>query len=275
MKLFYKVVCGAAAVCIGLGAILGGAGLLMGGTIRGLFQAGDTSAFSWGPFSWSAPSWWGSDTVRESYDGIRSLDFDLGPAAVTIREGDAFTLEARRVNADRFQTRVDGDTWEIQCPDQGRGSFSGSGGWDQRAPEIIITVPEGFVAEELDLAIGMGTLEAQGLSARESSLSVGMGEMVLSGFSSGDCGLEVGMGTLELSGAVTGRGSVDCGMGTALLTLEGDPGDYDYRASAGLGSVTVGDRSGGGLGSDLARDTGAPNYFEIDCGMGEVVLHFR
>jgi hypothetical protein len=271
MKLFYKITCAAAAVCIGLGLILGGMGLLMGGTIRGLFQAGETGSH----FHWRKPSWWGEETVRKSYEGIQKLDFDLGCADITIRAGDSFSLEAEGVNSSKFQSRQDGDTWKIQCSDWSQGGFSLLRKWKGEAPRIAITVPQGFVARELELGVGMGTLDAQGLEAQESEITVGMGEMVLSDFRSGDCEMDVGMGTLELTGEIRGKSSIHCGMGSARLTLDGEPDDYDYTASAGIGSVEVDGQRAGGLGGDITRDTGASNRFQIDCGMGEVVLRFQ
>ena len=271
MKLFYKITCAAAAVCIGLGLILAAMGFFMGGTIRGLFQAGEAGFH----FHWGKPSWWGEETIWESYEGIRKLDFDLGCAEITIRTGDGFSLEAEGVNSSKFQSRQDGDTWKIQCPDWGEGGFSLTERWEREAPRISITVPQDFVAQELELGVGMGTLDAQGLKAQESEITVGMGEMILSDFRSGDCEMDVGMGTLELAGDIRGKSSIHCGMGSARLDLEGKPGDYDYIARAGIGTVEVDGQRTGGLGGDISKDTGAPNRFQIDCGMGEVVLRFQ
>ena len=273
MKRFYRIICGAAAVCIGLGAILGGVGLLLGGTLRGLFQGG--GAYARADLPWSAPSWWGEETLRESYAGVRKLDFELGLSHVTIRPGEGFSLEARGVDSGRFRSRVDGDTWEIRCPEEKLSRFSSGELWGREAPEILITLPRDFVAEELELSMGMGTLEGEGLTALEAELSVGMGEMSLSGFSSGSWEADVGMGTLELEGALTGEGKLHCGMGSALLDLRGNEEDYNVSATAGLGRVTVAGRTAGGLGGELSWSVGAPNSIEIDCGMGEVSVTFQ
>ena len=272
MKTFYRVICAAAAICIGLGVLMGGVGFAMGGRPYDLMYSDGGWHRGWSPM-WGS-GLWGSDTVEASYTGVTKLEFDLGLSEVEIRQGDEFSVKAQRVNAKQFRTWQDGSTWKIECPNnEQRGwnrSYSG-----KNAPFITITLPKGFVAEELELEMGMGSLTADGLAARESGLFVGMGEMVLKNFTSGDCDMEVGMGTMEITGLITGRSTINCGMGTAELKLSGNADEYGYTATVGMGSVTVGGESVGGLGGDVSRNTGAANRFDIDCGMGTVEITFR
>lgn len=292
MRGFYRVVCGTAAVLISLGLLLGLIGFLMGGRVSELDRVLIPLHGSWriGPFEMGRRGnpLYGSDTIDTVYPGtdIAKLDFELSCADVTIKTGDNFKVEARKINAKRFRTEIDGDTWEIECDMRGTRNISGD-----KAPVITITVPRDFVAEELDLELSMGSLEMKGLSARRSSLNTGMGEMIVKDFSSGDCDIEIGMGSLEFTGELTGNGSIDCGMGSAELTLIGDPDDYGYTASVGMGSVTVngyeidpeglppmGSESVGGIGgfaTNRSWNTGAPNQLVIDCGMGSVEIGFR
>lgn len=298
MRGFYKVICGTAAAFLSLGLLLGVMGLLMGGRPGELYAyseeldiplagRGRFGLLGWGG-SWGNPLY-GRDTVEQTYtqqkDQIRKLDFDLSCADVTIREGDAFWVRAEKINAKRFRTEIDGDTWELECDVKNVRHMGGD-----RAPRITVTVPKGFVAEELELDSAMGAVEVKGLAAQESALQVGMGEMVVKDFSSGDCDLEIGMGSLELSGSITGRGSIDCGMGSAALVLRGEPADYGYTATVGMGSVTIGgetlDGDGpqapgsgelaeiAGLGAERSWNTDAPNFFFVNCGMGSVDIRF-
>jgi len=301
MKSIFKAICGAAAVLLSLGLLLGLMGFALGGRPQDLADYGEplrlplVGSGRIGLLRWGNPLY-GRDTVEMDYTSeaarIRKLDFYLSCADVTIREGDAFRVKAEKINADRFLTKIDGDTWEIDCDDR---NINGRMGHD-RAPEITITVPKGFLAAELEVESAMGAVKIQGLSARESSLKAGMGTMTAEDFTSGDCDLEIGMGTLELSGSLTGRGSIDCGMGTAILTLAGSRRDFGYTASVGMGSITIGgeELTGGddeeppaasgedlppmdaiaGFGGEQTSNPSAPNFFEIDCGMGSVEIAF-
>ena len=237
MKAFYRIVCGTAAVLISLGLLLSLIGFLMGGRPADLDEVVFPLHGSWriGLFQGNrlrGNPLYGSDTIDIVYPGgITKLDFDLSCADVTIKTGENFKVEARKINAKRFSTEVDGDTWEMECDVN---NMSGD-----KAPTITITVPKGFVAEEAELNLSMGTLAIKDLAAKESTLEVGMGEMIVDGFSSGDCELNIGMGNLELTGKITGQGQIQCGMGSAELTLTGDPADYGFAVTVGMGSVEV------------------------------------
>lgn len=297
MRTFYRGVCIAAAALISLGLLLSLLGFALGGRPGDLADyydgadlpfigSGRIGPLRWG--SWGNPLY-GRDTVEQSYGGpelgIRKLDFELSCADVVIKEGEVFRVKAEKINAKRFSTRLDGDTWEIECDVEHAGRMGGD-----KAPKITITVPKGFQAEELELDAAMGTVEMKDLAAKVSTLKVGMGTVTAKNITSGDCEMEIGMGTLEFSGTLTGKSSIDCGMGSAELTLRGDPQDYGFYATVGMGSVTVngedvdtespntpgpwGIAEIGGLGGQRSWNTTAPNLLYVDCGMGSVDIRF-
>lgn len=267
MSRFYKVVSNIAVVLIGIGVVLGGVGLLLGGRMGDL-TAGLRFGFP--------PRIWGSDTVEANYADIHTLDFQFEAMDVIIQEGDGFHIKAERVNSRRFSTRQDGGRWEIRCDNRSSGlsKINWGNNWAKKAPIVVITLPRGFTADRLDLEMGMGFLTAEGLSADHSDIYLGMGEMDLVDFSSGNCELEVGMGSLTLDGKLTGNGEVTCGMGSAELFLQGRQSDYGFDASVGMGSVNIGFHSIGGFGGEMTLNTGAPNFYTVDCGMGSVDIVF-
>lgn len=290
MNTFYRVVSGAAAICIGIGVLLGGIGVLLGGRVSEL------PARSLGLGFGLLPRVWGSETVEASYTGVRSLDFEFEAMDVEIREGDgdSFQIRASRVNKRRFITRQDGDTWEIRCDNRYHNRWPNIGNrWEKKAPRVVITVPKGFAAEDLklslemgnltirdldaqdlELRLAMGNLSAQGLAAHSSDIDLEMGEMILSDFSSGDIELDVGMGSLIFDGQLTGRGKISCGMGSIEMILKGKESDYGFDATVGMGSVEIGTRSASGLGGAMTLNNTAENFFEVDCGMGSIEIGF-
>lgn len=273
MKSIYRVLCGAAAVCIGLGLLLGIIGTALGARPADLsLSATELPALR---FLSRTPYLWGRDTVEVSYpaDAVRKLDFDLEAVDVTIGAGEGFTLRAENINAKRFTTKLEGDTWVIDCDK--RGGRSGLGkNWGRKVPAVTITVPRGWVAEEAEIELGMGNLAVDGLSAKESYLDIGMGTAAVSGFTSRDCDITVGMGTLTLTGDLTGKGSITCGMGTAELRLAGRAADYGCTASAGMGSITFAGHETGGFAGGMTVGSGRENWFDIECGMGSVDVRF-
>lgn len=268
MNRFYRAVSTAAVVLIGLGVVIGGVGLLLGGRMRDL-PVGLRFGFS--------PRVWGSDTVEADYADIRTLDFQFEAMDVTIREGDGFSIQAKQINAHRFTTQQDGHTWKIRCDNRSSGlnRINWGNDWERKAPQVVVTLPKGFTAERLDLEMGMGFLTAEGLAADRSSIDLGMGEMIVEKFASGSCELKVGMGSLTVSGSITGRGYVDCGMGSVEMTLEGRETDYGFDADVGMGSINIGPHTTEGLGGSMQLNSGAPNFFTVDCGMGSVDIRFK
>lgn len=274
MKMIYRVLCGAAAICIGLGLLLGVIGTALGARPADLsISTIDLPAFR---FITREPTVWGRDTVEVTYPGenIRRLDFDLEAMDVTIETGNSFSILAKKVNAKRFTTKIEGDTWVIDCDSS---HLSGSWGkrWEKKAPKVTITIPKGWVAKEAEIDLGMGNLTVYDLTAEESTLDVGMGSATVSDFRSRDCSITVGMGSLYLEGDLRGKGNITCGMGTVTLSLDGRASDYGCTASTGMGTITFGGHETGGLAGGMTVGTGASeNWFDIECGMGSVDVLF-
>lgn len=268
MTRFYRIMSSIAVVLIGLGIVLSVIGLLMGGRIGDL---------SMDPRYGFLPRIWGNDTVEASYTDIHRLDFQFEAMDVEIKPGDSFTIRAERVNSRQFSSYQDGDTWKIHS-DNERSPFSKinwGNSWDKKAPRVTITIPESFTADRLDLEMGMGYLSAEGLAADRSEIELGMGEMTLFDFRSGGCDIGVGMGSLVVEGEISGKGSVSCGMGSATMMLIGQQSEYGFDASVGMGSVTIGGHSIEGIGGAMTLNSGAGNFFSVDCGMGSVDIDFR
>lgn len=267
MNRFYRVVSGIAVVLIGLGVVIGGVGLLLGGRIGDL-PVGLRFGFP--------PRIWGSDTIEAAYSDIHTLDFQFEAMDVIIEEGDGFSIRAERINARRFTTVQNGHTWTIRCDNKSSGlnRINWGNDWGKKAPIVVITLPRGFTVDRLDLEMGMGFLTAEGLAADRSDIELGMGEMTLMDFSSGGCDIGVGMGSLIVEGKITGRGTVNCGMGSVEMMLEGAQSDYGFDASVGMGSVNIGLHSIDGLGGEMTLNSGAPNFYTVDCGMGSVDISF-
>lgn len=274
MKMIYRVLCGAAAICIGLGLLLGLIGTALGAHPGDLFiSPTELPAFR---FITRMPAVWGKDTVEVTYPGekIRRLDFDLEAMDVTIETGNSFSILAKRVNAKRFTTKVEGDTWVIDCDN---GTMTGNWGnrWEKKAPKVTITVPKGWVAREAEIDLGMGSLTVRDLAAEESTLDVGMGSATVTDFRSRDCNITVGMGSLYLTGDLRGRGNISCGMGDVTLSLDGRASDFGCTASTGMGTITFdGHETGGLAGGMTVGASTADNWFDIECGMGSVDVLF-
>ncbi len=276
MNKFCKVVAGIGGGLLALGLVLTLAGLIMGGTYREL-ESAYHPGFRVGPFGsgryWGdeddIPYWeeTGSTEFSKTFEDVESLYVDCGMSDTHVAVGDAFRVDARNLGRFALRCQLEDGRLTVVCkPGRGFGSLRRG----EKVPVVTITLPKDFVAEDVVLEVGMGTLSADRLHARNAYATVGMGEMILRDFSSDGGSIECGMGSVEIHGAVTGSQTVDCGMGSVEMFLEGDPGEYDYSVSVGMGEVSVAGEDGAGLGKSFSRSTGAANCFSIDCSMGAV-----
>ena len=56
--------------------------------------------------------------------------------------------------------------------------------------------------------------------------------------------------------------------------MKGSEEDYNYRIECGMGNVTVGSSSYGGVACEKNIDNGSAYDFDLDCGMGNVEIMF-
>lgn len=82
-------------------------------------------------------------------------------AAITIKNGDDFSIEAKHP-ASNFSSELHGSRWVIHS-----GELRSHQWPVDQAPEITITLPRDFVAEELNVELGVGSLTSAPLAAQK------------------------------------------------------------------------------------------------------------
>lgn len=225
----------------------------------------------------------------EQVENVSAVDFELGVNSYRILVGDAFRIEGSEESMKLLESYKQGDTWHIKTKKTGWYRFG------RRYGDITIYIPENanlrsaevqvgvgecdiqtLQAENISLQVGAGSLTIQELrSAKAASIEVGVGELNVISAQTNGISMECGMGSVTMTGNVEGNVDIDCGMGEVILDLENKDTDYNYNAQVGMGQVSIGDRSAGGIGGQLKQQNGANYTIEIDCGMGEVQVNFK
>ena len=211
---------------------------------------------------------------RENNVMIHSLNIDIGMADAIIKEGDEFALDLSCYPNGDCREEVRDGVWKIK--DRGyRDLFLLSNItniFSER--KIIIIIPRGYHFKDVKIKLGAGKLVGRGILADASTLDLGAGEIVLADYYSGAAKIKCGMGKIMLEGQMRGRCKLDCGMGEIAASLVA-PSEYGYRVKVGMGDVRVGDNQFGGMGGTYKVNTGAENFFDINCGMGAVKVLFE
>ena len=208
---------------------------------------------------------------------IRNLDIELGQTELHIIPGDSFVFTA---DGKIDSIAVTGDTLHIKHTEKDSETFGlfKSYLFEKEIPPLkaTLTVPYNVFFENITLEIGMGEFESKiPLKCKRSTLNVGLGSCSLEDFSVTDYfETECDMGSLTIQGTIDGTSKIQCGMGTVKLITQGNPDDYNYKTQVGMGSVQIGDKTFGGLSNKERFSSTAKNYFDIDCGMGSIIISF-
>lgn len=244
-----------------------------------VYPAGEDS------FIWTSPE-----------QNIRNLDIKLGQTELHILPGDSFVFTS---DGKIDSISVTGDTLYIKNTEQDSHTFGFLryflSNKDNLPRKATLTIPDGIFFEEIYLDIGMGNFQSQiPLQCQRSIINVGLGSCSLEDFSVTDyfeteCGMgtiairgtidgtskiQCGMGSLLIQGHLKGKSKIQCGMGTVELITQGNPNDYNYKTQVGMGSVQIGDKTFEGLSNKEQFSSTVNNFFDIDCGMGSIIIRF-
>lgn len=208
---------------------------------------------------------------------IRNLHIELGQTELHIIPGNSFVFTAdRKIDS----IAVTGDTLHIKHTEKDSETFGlfKSYLFEKEIPPLkaTLTVPYNVFFENITLEIGMGEFESKmPLKCKRSTINVGLGSCSLEDFSVTDYfETECDMGSLFIQGNLKGNSKIQCGMGTVELITQGNPDDYNYKTQVGMGSVQIGDKTFEGLSNKERFSSAAKNYFDINCGMGDITISF-
>jgi hypothetical protein len=241
-------------------------------------------------------------SLEESYDGIDKIDMEIGYGDVKILKGDTFSIDAENLIDESMESYVSDGTWIIKEDEDYfnvfgmRFSLRQMIRWnDDFTPRITITIPEDFVAENISINIGAGSVQAEEIQAEngnfevdagrleinhlivneKSGYNVGAGEMILKNIEVNDITVDCGVGDVVIDGMITGDNKIECGVGEVELNVIGEEEDYSYEVNSGIGNVTINNNSFNNMSNHIIKNDEADNYFYLDCGIGNIIVEFN
>jgi hypothetical protein len=238
-------------------------------------------------------------SFEEKYEeNINALDFKMEYGLIKIVEGEEFSIAADGLFEDgHFESVVKNGVWTIREESTSKFKLfklnlpTVTVFGERFEPDIVITLPRGFKAEDIKLDMGAVRLEAESLSAESGSIAVGAGEarirqleiakkasfdvgagyMELGNAKLNNITADCGIGYLQLKGIVTGMNRLECGVGKIRMDLEGDVDAYSYEVETGIGNVRINGKNYFGSVDRNARKD-ALGSFDLECGIGNITL---
>ena len=186
----------------------------------------------------------GQEDITEE---IRNLDIDFGAGILDVRYGDVDKIHIEYEYIIGFESSVKNG---ILCLEGAVGVGDNSDG------TLVIVIPQGMKFDKVDLDIGACEANIQDLIADEVKVSVGVGEAMVSNLTASKLDAEAGVGKLAVE-------------------LVGKQSEYSYNVDCGIGAVTIGNNTYGGLGAETnVKVDNAVGQIDVDCGIGEVKITF-
>ncbi len=203
-----------------------------------------------------------STAVQVPQGNITALEFDLGGGEVTVQGGDGFSIDVRKGSI--RQNQVKNGVWKLE---NGTKDWSGA--------EIVVTVPQNQVLEHLDMEVGTGRLTLENLRCKTAQFEVGVGSLNASNITvEQKSDVVVELGQVQFDGSLLGKTSVQCEMGDVKMELA-RPKEYGYRVEGDLAAVSIDGQSFDGLDTSMETMSDAPNFYEIQCDLGNVQISFE
>lgn len=283
MRMFLTI-CG---IVIGVGLILGVAGLALGG-IQGL--SGIESRVPWVSFG----SGHGVEEQNTGVEPFESIDLESDMAEVELAEGNKFAVEMSYDKEDSApQVEVKNGTLVI-TPGPDRHTWVNFDLFGSRAEtRIKIYYPKGTEFNSVKIQNDMGTVTAADIKAKKLDLSTDTGDIELERITADYMNLDVDMGSiegkqirtrkgadadidtgsLELSGRLAGTINVICGMGDCCLTTDLARNDYSLEVENDMGECIIDGQTIEGNYPNLKE--GAPNHFKLELDTGKAEIRFQ
>lgn len=226
----------------------------------------------------------------DTFTGVESLDLDNVSGELTIRIGNEFKIEATDVSQG-FEARVTSDgTLKITENEGIEFLFFKFKGFNSTKSKITLYIPTDFVAREvkidngagtltidqlntgrLEISTGAGDIKGSNIIADEVEIDGGVGNLTLTNVDLRDAEIDCGVGDMEIEGKLTGENDIDCGVGSVELRLRGNLEDYELDIDSGVGSVRINGKKY--KGSELIN-RGARHSIKIDGGIGDLDIDF-
>ena len=215
----------------------------------------------------------------EVSDDICALDIEISAANITIKEGDAFSVES---NLKNLTVKEKACCLSLRQTDSSFGSSEDA--------VLIVTIPSGTVTG-IGIQTGAGSFTAENLTAETLNLHFGAGEVsigtlvatervfieggtgriTISDGALHDLDLDMGVGELNLTSLLTGDCELNTGVGKLNLNLIGVQEDYALEIEKGIGKIYV----DGEKVTDYGSFGNGENKIDIDGGIGAINITFK
>lgn len=135
---------------------------------------------------------------------------------------------------------------------------------------VMVTVPEGWTLERVDIKNGMGAVELDSLEVDEITAKMGMGFFEGDHLTAGELDVYNGMGKIALRGPIAARTELETGMGSVDVDTDSALASCAYDLESAMGSIRI----DGTTYDTPQRKTEGELSLTASSGMGDITVDF-
>lgn len=257
-----------AMICIGIGAVLCGAGIGLGGTFHdsyGVHIHSLNSGFGIGVF--------GDDgdeaDQRIALQPFQRLEMDIDLGDIRIERGDALSLRIEDVSEDHYELEYEGDTLIIT-------SWTDNHLWAiHQDASFTLTIPKDMELDHITIESDLGDVKVNHIHVDTLEIYQHMGDIKVLDVNAEDMALYQDMGDISYEGTHPGNLKAENHMGDIEVEINAPAKEYAYELSAAMGTIKAeGQRKSGASLSLQGGHSDASYRLILHNDMGDINLEF-
>jgi len=213
--------------------------------------------------------------ISTMYENINSIVMNCRVGTLSIKEGEAFKIVADNVLKDSFTSSAESGVWTITDKNKISFPFINDINLNNENSVVTIYIPKFVKLENCDFELGAGKIQADFLDTKLFRIKVGAGEVIIKNLVANDSTLECGVGSIKIDGEISGDSKLNCGIGEIVVSLKGNPNEYNYSVKVGLGKTIINGDVYSGVSDKKITNADAKSTFTLDCGIGKIELNIK
>lgn len=229
------------------------------------------------------------DVIKPEQE-IEGMKIKVGYGKVVIEQGEEFSARLKnRYKGQAVKSKVKNKIWELEESGEefhlNQLFHAGKNGGCQ----LVVTIPEDFKAETIEIEVDAGTVKADSLAAERAELEVDagtikieklmvtekaelnldMGKIDISDGEVNNLDLECDMGKAFYGGVLTGKSKISCNMGSVEASLLDAAENYSFSIRSDMGNIQVDGEKYQGVSSSVKLGNGQ-NEVGLSVDMGSI-----
>ena len=200
------------------------------------------------------------------------LNIEIGLGNVTVRTGADWGLTLESSGQDRYGTdyliHYTLENQELTIWSTPRSLETAEG--NNVDGRVVVTVPEGWTLEQVDIKNGLGFIELDGLTLDEITADLGLGYIECDDLTAGEMDMYNGMGSISLRGPIATRTELESGMGDINVDTDSLLSSCAYELESGMGNIRV---DGTSYATAQSKAEGELSL-DASTGMGDITVNF-